>query len=742
MKTDFKVLMTLMGMEIGGAETHVLELCKCLKRRGVDVYVISNGGVYVKELTDAGITHISAPLNNRKIKSLITSYKILKKTIIDNDIRLVHAHARIPAFLCGILQKKLHFRFVTTAHWIFNTAIHLKMLSDWGEYSLSVSEDIKKYLMDNYKVKSENIIVTINGIDTDKFSRDTDYSNVAEEFNFNKERTRIVSISRLDKSRSLAAHKLLEAAPGIKKAFPETEIVLVGGGDDFNEIERKANEINKNLGEKYIILTKARTEINEFLASADVFVGVSRAALEAMASEKPTIVAGNEGYIGIFDESKLAVGIETNFCCRGCVDTTTSVLLEDVLKLLSMTESERNRLGSYGREIIKQYYSVDRMADDAMRLYSMALKSNKPNDVVISGYYGFKNHGDDVLLASITQNLKELKPDIKITVLSKRPNDTKRDYNVNSVNRFNIPKIMKLFRNTNMLLSGGGTLIQDLTSTQSLVYYLYIINSAVKKHMKIMLYANGIGPIKEKNAARARGILQNVDLITLRDEVSHKELQKLGVDKPHIKVTADPAFGIKNHDPEKSRLLLEKLGLKNKKYFCVSLRSWSFLGAEFEPVIRDFCDYITEKYGYTAIFIPMQPLKDEEISKRILSGLKSPGVYIESGYSLSEILGVMEGGEFVIAMRLHAIIYAFLSLTPVIGLVYDPKVLGLMQNFKQKFYQDVKTPDKTELCGFADEIIENRDEIVKGFMPYVKSSAEMAFENARLAVELLERDEF
>ena len=127
-----RVLMATMQLDIGGAETHIVELSKALARRGVEVFVASNGGAYVRELGEAGITHFEVALHNKEIRSLVSAYKKLERIILDYKIDVVHAHARIPGFLCGLLEKKHKFRFVTTAHWVFNTKFHLNLLSNWG----------------------------------------------------------------------------------------------------------------------------------------------------------------------------------------------------------------------------------------------------------------------------------------------------------------------------------------------------------------------------------------------------------------------------------------------------------------------------------------------------------------------------------------------------------------------------------------------------------------------------------
>ena len=175
-----RVLMATMQLDIGGAETHIVELSKALARRGIEVLVASNGGAYEPELAEAGIRHIKVPFHSKNPLCLRRAYRMLKQIIFENHIDVVHAHARIPAFLCGLLHSRYHFRFVTTAHWVFTTRFPYNLLTRWGDRSLAVSDDIKAYLTDNYGIVPDHIRVTINGIDLEKFSKDTDYSAVAE----------------------------------------------------------------------------------------------------------------------------------------------------------------------------------------------------------------------------------------------------------------------------------------------------------------------------------------------------------------------------------------------------------------------------------------------------------------------------------------------------------------------------------------------------------------------------------
>ena len=269
----------------------------------------------------------------------------------------------------------MKFPFVTTAHWTFDTSHGLKYITKWGDKTIAVSEDIKKYLLDNYKkVKENNIFVTVNGIDTNKFSKEASYEDIINEFNIDNSKTKIVYISRLDESRALVARQLISIAKDIYEYKNDIEIVIVGGGDVFDELKATANDVNAQIGQRLITMVGARSDVYKFANMSDLFIGVSRSALEAMACEKPCIIAGNEGYIGIFDEAKLNVSINTNFCCRDTVISTQDMLLRDIKILLDTDTEKRKQMGQYNREIVQKYYSIDRMVSDTMLAYEEAMK--------------------------------------------------------------------------------------------------------------------------------------------------------------------------------------------------------------------------------------------------------------------------------------------------------------------------------------------------------------------------------
>ena len=619
-----KILMALMGLEIGGAETHVVELSKELRRMGYDIAVVSNGGVYVAELEEAGIRHYEAPMHRRNVRLMLKSLLRLRRIIAREKPDVVHAHARIPAFLCGLLKPVMGFPFVTSAHWVFEVNAPLRLLTNWGQRTVAVSEDIKTYLRESYGVPGEHVTVTINGIDTEKFSPAVSGRRVLEELGLDPDKA-----------------------------------------------------VNAAEGRRCIAMPGARTDINEIAAAGDVFVGVSRSALEAMAAAKPVIVAGNEGYIGLFTKDKLELARESNFCCRGCPMSTCELLEADLLHALALSREEKDALGAYGREVIGEYYSVRRMASDCVSVYKQVWRRKS---VVLSGYYGFRNLGDDAILDAIARQVRSMSDPPRLTVLSNAPQETKNEYGVDAVYRFSPLAVYRAIRKCDYFISGGGSLLQDETSAKSLLYYVSLIRAAQLHRKPVMIFANGIGPIRRTSGQRmVRNCLNKAGSITLREDSSYQALRDIGVTNPNIRVTADPVFLIDGIPEAEARALLAKSGAAEgaRRLIGVSLRPARGLEEHLDALAR-FCDGIAAQPGAGLVFLDMQDPWDGQISRRVEEKMSAKACRFASR-SAPEMMGVIRCMDAVVSMRLHTLIFSAKQRVPLLGIVYDPKVSAYLQ---------------------------------------------------------------
>lgn len=372
-----KILLATMSMDIGGAETHILELAKELKNRGNDVSLVSSGGEYIKELEKCGVKIYSATLNSNHPFKMLKGYRELNKILKEEHFDIVHSHTRISSFLLGLLSKKYKFPFITTDHGAFKVNTLFKMISNWGEYTLAVSEDLKRYLMDNYGLSEDKIAITVNGIDTQKFSKNIDVSSLFNEFDIDSNAYKVVHVSRLDVETTVVTKQLIEASKTLAVEIPNLQVIIVGDGTDYENVKALADEVNKAFNRSVVKLVGKRTDVYRFDAMADVFVGVSRAALEAMSAEKPVIISGSEGYLGILDENTIKKAIDTNFCCRGLETSDVSKIVNDLRRIYSKSTQEIEKMGDFNKNVVIENYSVNKMVNDAEKAYKIVLEMHK-----------------------------------------------------------------------------------------------------------------------------------------------------------------------------------------------------------------------------------------------------------------------------------------------------------------------------------------------------------------------------
>ncbi|MDR3560151.1 MAG: polysaccharide pyruvyl transferase CsaB [Negativicutes bacterium] len=361
------------------------------------------------------------------------------------------------------------------------------------------------------------------------------------------------------------------------------------------------------------------------------------------------------------------------------------------------------------------------------------------SEIVVSGYYGFANAGDEAMLAAMIEALTEVDPAVKITVISGNPADTRQRHGVAAVYRLNYPEIIRVLSQSDLLVSGGGSLLQDVTSDRSLYYYLSIMMLAKKLGKPVMLYAQGIGPVRGALAKGAMRYIGNmVDLITVRDDGSREELKALGVKIPPVYVTADPVLALHPVDKEVGRSILRKHNLGGATPLIgLSAREWKDWGY-FKQVLGQSMDELAEEFGARVVFIPMQWPEDLEVARKIKSRMRQSAVLLEEQYTTSELLSLVANLDMLIGIRLHALIFATVMHVPLVGISYDPKVdrfletlgarhAGTLQNITVEELK-AKVRELWPQIGRPNKEREERINVLRG----------KAFSNAELAMGLIE----
>ncbi len=275
--------------------------------------------------------------------------------------------------------------------------------------------------------------------------------------------------------------------------------------------------------------------------------------------------------------------------------------------------------------------------------------------LVVSGYYGFGNSGDEAVLAAMVAAFRRRDPRIELVVVSGDPANTRRVHGVAATGR-GLAGTMRALLSSHGLVSGGGGLLQDRSSTRSLLYYAGVMLLARLLRRPVFVYGQGVGPVRGRiGRAAARMALRGAAYLSVRDQASLDAARDLGVQQP-IEVTADPAIAMDITRASRGRIV-------------VAMRPASdWIG--FEDALVDALRDLARTQHVT--FVAMDTTEDRELAVRLVERV---GAAELADYAdLDELGAIIGGADVVIGMRLHALVLAAAAGVRFIGLPYDPKV--------------------------------------------------------------------
>lgn len=283
--------------------------------------------------------------------------------------------------------------------------------------------------------------------------------------------------------------------------------------------------------------------------------------------------------------------------------------------------------------------------------------------ILLAGYYGFRNWGDEGSLATL---LQVLEPSCCL-VLSGNPAFTERVYGVRAVPRMNLHAVRHAIRTTDALILGGGSLLQDATSLRSLLYYLMLIQTGLKYRKRVLPVAQGVGPLHRRFSCwlTAR-VLNRIPFISLRDEESATFLRSIGV-RQELRIDADLTWALQPAQPP---------WMPPTQRPCVGLAPRAWKNAPIESAFSALTRTLLEQ-GFTPVLIPMQESQDRALCEAIA---KATGTLLlpEPSHPV-QLLGVMQTLQAMVAVRLHGAIFALSQGVPTLCVVYDPKVRALAE---------------------------------------------------------------
>lgn len=284
--------------------------------------------------------------------------------------------------------------------------------------------------------------------------------------------------------------------------------------------------------------------------------------------------------------------------------------------------------------------------------------------ILISGYYGFDNFGDEAILGVLINHLRGN----DITVLSSNPEKTGRTHNVNSLNSFNPKLIVERLPKFDMLISGGGSLLQNVTSNKSLFYYCGLINIMASLKKNVVIFAQGIGPVKGFwGKLIVKSALKKCKYISVRDVKSQELLKSWGIES---NLVCDPIFDLNLPTPKRTR----KVGIQLRKFA-------SLTDELFDEIIKQVALRFSDREIELICF---QDSEDEGISKVFLNKLKKKNPTINANIiknlTNKEVIEKVSEYDYLIGMRFHACLLGLKYGIKTLAISYDPKVETLAKN--------------------------------------------------------------
>jgi len=290
-----------------------------------------------------------------------------------NDIDLINAHD-IGATLFAAFATRLagNGKIVHTDHSQILTKRKFMPIYRWVlrrqvAYSITVSEDLRRFLISKFGLEAERIVTIPNGIDIDRFAGERDTSYLYREFGIDAKARIIGSVGRLTEQKGM--RYLIEAFGAINREAPDARLVIVGDGELRGRLEELANVLS--IRDK-VVFTGIRKDMPELLDLFEIFVlpslweGQPLTIVEAMAAGKPIVATDVGGNAEILESGRYGV----------IVPPESPAALADAVLGLLRDQSAAGQMGADARAYCARELSSVSMVRRYERVYKAVLSGD------------------------------------------------------------------------------------------------------------------------------------------------------------------------------------------------------------------------------------------------------------------------------------------------------------------------------------------------------------------------------
>ncbi|MGQ8873564.1 polysaccharide pyruvyl transferase CsaB [Paenibacillus sp. TSA_86.1] len=374
--------------------------------------------------------------------------------------------------------------------------------------------------------------------------------------------------------------------------------------------------------------------------------------------------------------------------------------------------------------------------------------------LVISGYYGFRNSGDEAVLKSILTALEEESQRSNVTiepiVLSIDPAWTTSMYGVRAVHRMKLKEVREALKESDGLISGGGSLLQDATGLKSIPYYLGVIKLAQWLKKPTFIYAQGIGPVNRKIFnPMIKSVFRSCTYVSVRDEQSADYLRGLGLKWNQIHVVPDPVMGLPLPDTASiDQQPVHSQGSADKHaelpVVGVSVRFWEADRKELTAIAAGLKKLAAQKAVHLR-FMPFHLPDDVQASRfimELIGDVTSKGSEVSITEDLTDpqqMLEEVSRCDLMIGMRLHSLIYAASQYVPPVGISYDPKIDQFLLRLESDAVGNTSSLDGDKLAQTVAGLLDQRSQWLKQNEDRITALKQEAREPAKQIITYLGR---
>lgn len=366
-------------------------------------------------------------------------------------------------------------------------------------------------------------------------------------------------------------------------------------------------------------------------------------------------------------------------------------------------------------------------------------KVRNMGNLLLAGYYGFGNLGDEAILASTVSCLRAKDPDIDIRVLSKDPEETSRAYRVLAYDRMKPFHVISAIKDADLVVFGGGSLLQDSTSFRSLTYYVALLFAARALGKPLAVYANGVGPVRSHTGRLLiRKALSPAEMITVRDQESLRLLREIGLSN-EVKLTADPAFLLSPSPSAAIDEMLKQHGISpDDKLVWLGLRPDTAPESFYRSVAQGVS--LLRSTGFRPYQMIMQDRDTPMVGllNEMLAECGQSPVQAISGLTPQDALGVLARGNLCIGMRLHTLILSAKAGIPFLGVEIDPKIGAFCRSLGFPVTPDPRKTTGKPLLDAIEKLIQDRPCLAESLKAQVPELVSMAQANIDMLLSLLD----